>query len=131
MQIGDPTAAGPALLKIVDADTLPLRVFFGTAGLALLPPVYAERLKTWQDWAHVSVLPGQPEPSGGKHPAADPRRQGTPVTAGSAACVAAGLFSRLRPDPFDALIKRDCGAPAGPQIPGQFNATPPEPQRNK
>jgi NAD(P)-dependent dehydrogenase (short-subunit alcohol dehydrogenase family) len=56
MKIGDPTAAGPALLKVVDADTPPLRVFFGTAGLELLPPVYAERLKTWQDWADVSAL---------------------------------------------------------------------------
>ena len=56
MKIGDPTAAGPALLKIVDADTPPLRVFFGTAGLDLLPHVYAERLKTWQDWADVSAL---------------------------------------------------------------------------
>ncbi|MFD7402025.1 hypothetical protein ACFV7R_04995 [Streptomyces sp. NPDC059866] len=56
MKIGDPTAAGPALLKIVDAGTPPLRVFFGTAGLELLPPVYAERLKTWQDWADVSAL---------------------------------------------------------------------------
>ncbi|MEU0194955.1 SDR family oxidoreductase [Streptomyces afghaniensis] len=56
MKIGDPTAAGPALLKVVDADAPPLRVFFGTAGLELLPPVYAERLKTWQDWAHISTL---------------------------------------------------------------------------
>jgi NAD(P)-dependent dehydrogenase (short-subunit alcohol dehydrogenase family) len=56
MKIGDPTAAGPALLKIVDADTPPLRVFFGTAGLDILPHVYAERLKTWQDWADVSAL---------------------------------------------------------------------------
>jgi NAD(P)-dependent dehydrogenase (short-subunit alcohol dehydrogenase family) len=56
MKIGDPAAAGPALLRIVDADAPPLRVFFGTAGLELLPPVYAERLKTWQDWAHISTL---------------------------------------------------------------------------
>ncbi|MFI2635414.1 SDR family oxidoreductase [Streptomyces collinus] len=56
-KLGDPTAVGPALLKIVDADTPPLRVFFGTDGLDMIPHVYAERLKTWQDWAHVSTLP--------------------------------------------------------------------------
>jgi NAD(P)-dependent dehydrogenase (short-subunit alcohol dehydrogenase family) len=56
MKIGDPAAVGPALLKVVDADTPPLRVFFGTAGLDMAPHVYAERIKTWQDWADVSAL---------------------------------------------------------------------------
>ncbi|MFI7504748.1 hypothetical protein ACIBVL_41020 [Streptomyces sp. NPDC049687] len=39
-----------------ETDTPPLRVFFGTEGLDMIPHVYAERLKTWQDWAHVSTL---------------------------------------------------------------------------
>jgi NAD(P)-dependent dehydrogenase (short-subunit alcohol dehydrogenase family) len=52
---GDPAAAGPALLEIVDADNPPLRVFFGTAPLHLVPQVYAERLKTWEEWAAVSA----------------------------------------------------------------------------
>ncbi|WP_406438039.1 SDR family oxidoreductase [Streptomyces sp. NBC_00631] len=56
VKLGDPTAVGPALLKVVDADTPPLRVFFGTAGLDMIPHVYADRLKTWQDWAGVSAL---------------------------------------------------------------------------
>jgi NAD(P)-dependent dehydrogenase (short-subunit alcohol dehydrogenase family) len=55
IKVGDPAAAGPALLKIVDADNPPLRVFFGTAPLDLVPHVYAERLKTWQDWADIST----------------------------------------------------------------------------
>ncbi|MFG2725656.1 SDR family oxidoreductase [Streptomyces canus] len=55
MPVGDPTASGAALLKIVDADNPPLRVFFGTAPLHLVPPVYAERLKTWEEWAAVSA----------------------------------------------------------------------------
>ncbi|WP_149824639.1 SDR family oxidoreductase [Streptomyces tailanensis] len=55
IKVGDPTAAGPALLKIVDADNPPLRVFFGTAPLGMVPHVYAERLKTWEDWADVSA----------------------------------------------------------------------------
>ena len=52
---GDPAATGPALLEIVDADNPPLRVFFGTAPLHLVPQVYAERLKTWEEWAAVSA----------------------------------------------------------------------------
>jgi NAD(P)-dependent dehydrogenase (short-subunit alcohol dehydrogenase family) len=52
---GDPTATGAALLKIVDADNPPLRVFFGTAPLHLVPQVYAERLKTWEEWADVAT----------------------------------------------------------------------------
>ncbi|GKQ39065.1 SDR family oxidoreductase [Streptomyces sp. A012304] len=52
---GDPTATGAALLKIVDADNPPLRVFFGTSPLHLVPHVYAERLKTWEEWADVAT----------------------------------------------------------------------------
>ncbi|MDX5567526.1 SDR family oxidoreductase [Streptomyces sp. ID05-04B] len=54
-QPGDPTATGAALLKIVDADNPPLRVFFGTTPLQLVPQVYAERLKTWEEWADVAT----------------------------------------------------------------------------
>ncbi|GAP52930.1 SDR family oxidoreductase [Streptomyces azureus] len=52
---GDPTATGAALLKIVDADNPPLRVFFGTSPLHLVPQVYAERLKAWEEWADVAT----------------------------------------------------------------------------
>jgi NAD(P)-dependent dehydrogenase (short-subunit alcohol dehydrogenase family) len=54
-QPGDPTATGAALLKVVDADNPPLRVFFGTSPLQLVPQVYAERLKTWEEWADVAT----------------------------------------------------------------------------
>jgi NAD(P)-dependent dehydrogenase (short-subunit alcohol dehydrogenase family) len=53
-QPGDPAATGAALLKVVDADNPPLRVFFGTSPLELVPQVYADRLKTWQEWADVA-----------------------------------------------------------------------------
>lgn len=53
--IGDPVAAGEAMLSIVDAEDPPLRVFFGTDPLHIVPQIYAERLQTWQDWATVSV----------------------------------------------------------------------------
>lgn len=53
--LADPSAVGPALLKIVDAENPPLRVFFGTMPLPLIEHVYAERLKTWSEWAGVSA----------------------------------------------------------------------------
>ncbi|WP_030614899.1 SDR family NAD(P)-dependent oxidoreductase [Streptomyces achromogenes] len=53
---GDPAAAGRALLKIVDAENPPQRVFFGASSLQSIAQIYAERLKTWEDWADVSAL---------------------------------------------------------------------------
>jgi NAD(P)-dependent dehydrogenase (short-subunit alcohol dehydrogenase family) len=55
VQNGDPSAAGAALMKIVDADNPPLRVFFGDFPIHFVPQVYAERLKTWQEWADVAA----------------------------------------------------------------------------
>lgn len=51
----DPAGAGSALLKIVDAGDPPLRVFFGSFGHQVIPQLYAERLKTWQEWAELSA----------------------------------------------------------------------------
>ncbi|MDP9794512.1 NAD(P)-dependent dehydrogenase (short-subunit alcohol dehydrogenase family) [Catenuloplanes nepalensis] len=53
-QYGDPAAAGPALLQIVDADHPPLRVLFGSQPVGLVKHLYAQRLQTWADWEHVS-----------------------------------------------------------------------------
>ena len=50
----EPANAGAALLQIVDAENPPLRVFFGTDGMEIVEPIYAQRLQTWADWAHVS-----------------------------------------------------------------------------
>ncbi|WP_433432400.1 SDR family NAD(P)-dependent oxidoreductase [Nonomuraea sp. CA-141351] len=55
LDLGDPAAAGRALLKIADSDDPPLRVFFGTQGNQMLQQVYADRLKTWEDWQELSV----------------------------------------------------------------------------
>jgi NAD(P)-dependent dehydrogenase (short-subunit alcohol dehydrogenase family) len=52
---GDPAAAAQALLKIVDSDNPPLRVFFGPQGYQVIQQVYADRLKTWADWQDLSV----------------------------------------------------------------------------
>jgi len=51
---GDPAAAGPALLQIVDADKPPLRVLFGTQPVQIVNHLYAQRLQTWNDWEHIS-----------------------------------------------------------------------------
>ncbi|ROO87873.1 NADP-dependent 3-hydroxy acid dehydrogenase YdfG [Actinocorallia herbida] len=53
-QYGDPAAAGPALLEIVDAENPPLRVLFGSQPTAIVKHLYAQRLQTWSDWEHVS-----------------------------------------------------------------------------
>ncbi|WP_353946405.1 SDR family oxidoreductase [Streptomyces sp. HUAS MG91] len=53
-EYGDPTAAGQALLKIVDAENPPLRVLFGSHMVDTVKHVYGERLKGWSDWADLS-----------------------------------------------------------------------------
>ncbi|CAN5326144.1 SDR family oxidoreductase [soil metagenome] len=53
---GDPSASPAAILKIVDADEPPLRVFFGTAPMSIMKADYAKRMETWEKWNDVSVL---------------------------------------------------------------------------
>ncbi|WP_341944941.1 SDR family NAD(P)-dependent oxidoreductase [Microbacterium sp. LWH11-1.2] len=55
MNVGDPGAAGQALLSIVDAPNPPLRVLFGTDALAWVRDTYPKRLAEWADWEHVAV----------------------------------------------------------------------------
>lgn len=53
--VGDPRAVGPALLRIVDAERPPLRVFFGDAPAARVPEVYRQRLETWRQWGWLAA----------------------------------------------------------------------------
>ena len=46
------------MLKIVDADEPPLRVFFGAAPLGIAEQDYASRLETWRAWQDVAVEAG-------------------------------------------------------------------------
>ncbi|MBO4256943.1 SDR family oxidoreductase [Streptomyces griseorubiginosus] len=55
MEAGDPSAAGTALLKIVDAENPPLRAFFGTQPLPMTSHIYTERLKTWEEWSDLAA----------------------------------------------------------------------------
>jgi NAD(P)-dependent dehydrogenase (short-subunit alcohol dehydrogenase family) len=52
--VGDPTATGPVLLKIVDAEKPPTRVFFGSYPLQMVGPLYQARLKEWHAWSDLS-----------------------------------------------------------------------------
>jgi NAD(P)-dependent dehydrogenase (short-subunit alcohol dehydrogenase family) len=53
---GDPKASAAAVLKVVDAEQPPLRVFFGEAPLGLAKADYEERLRTWEQWQSVAEL---------------------------------------------------------------------------
>ncbi|CAD5992098.1 SDR family oxidoreductase [Agreia sp. COWG] len=52
---GDPTATGAAVLKIVDAEEPPLRIFFGAGPLSIAKNDYASRIALWEKWNDVSV----------------------------------------------------------------------------
>jgi NAD(P)-dependent dehydrogenase (short-subunit alcohol dehydrogenase family) len=52
---GDPEATGPAILKVVDAEEPPLRVFFGVGLLDQIKGEYAKRIETWEQWDDVAV----------------------------------------------------------------------------
>jgi NAD(P)-dependent dehydrogenase (short-subunit alcohol dehydrogenase family) len=52
---GDPAATRDAVLKIVDSDDPPLRVFLGDGPLAVATADYESRLATWREWEPVSI----------------------------------------------------------------------------
>lgn len=52
---GDPKASAAAVLKIVDAEHPPLRVFFGELPLQLAKADYESRLATWEQWQPVAI----------------------------------------------------------------------------
>jgi NAD(P)-dependent dehydrogenase (short-subunit alcohol dehydrogenase family) len=49
-----PVGFGSAILKVVDAEKAPLRVFFGEQPTQIAPRIYQQRLAEWADWAPVS-----------------------------------------------------------------------------
>jgi NAD(P)-dependent dehydrogenase (short-subunit alcohol dehydrogenase family) len=53
---GDPKASAAAILRIVDAEKPPLRVFFGTGPLQIAKADYASRIAEWEEWSEVSEL---------------------------------------------------------------------------
>jgi NADP-dependent 3-hydroxy acid dehydrogenase YdfG len=51
---GDPKVTPEAIFKVVDAEQPPLRLFLGSYNLPEIRGVYAQRLKTWEEWEAVS-----------------------------------------------------------------------------
>ena len=54
VKYGDPVATSEAILKVVDAENPPLRLFLGAFATQVVPQVYEQRLKTWPSWTDVS-----------------------------------------------------------------------------
>ncbi|MBE2317276.1 SDR family NAD(P)-dependent oxidoreductase [Solirubrobacter sp. CPCC 204708] len=54
-ELGDPRATREAILKVVDAQEPPRRIFLGRGSLPQAEAAYAERLETWREWQPVSV----------------------------------------------------------------------------
>ena len=52
---GDPVATREAVLKVVDAENPPLRIFFGDVPLTIATRDYESRLATWREWEPVSI----------------------------------------------------------------------------
>jgi NAD(P)-dependent dehydrogenase (short-subunit alcohol dehydrogenase family) len=50
----EPVGFKSAILKIVDAEVAPKRIFFGEGLTQLAPIVYQQRLDEWASWAPVS-----------------------------------------------------------------------------
>ncbi|MFI7166356.1 SDR family NAD(P)-dependent oxidoreductase [Rhodococcus erythropolis] len=49
-----PVGFGSAILKVVEAEKAPLRVFFGEQPTQIAPHIYKQRLDEWAAWAPVS-----------------------------------------------------------------------------
>jgi NAD(P)-dependent dehydrogenase (short-subunit alcohol dehydrogenase family) len=55
MAPGDPKATRAVILKVVDADSPPLRIFLGKTPLATATADYESRLTTWNQWQPLSI----------------------------------------------------------------------------
>lgn len=51
---GDPNATVDAILKVVDVENPPLRLFLGKLPLMMIEPTYNKRMETWKEWQEVS-----------------------------------------------------------------------------
>src|ERR1039458_4753898 len=53
---GNPYATRDVVLRIVDAETPPLRIFLGDGRLSIAVADYDSRLATWREWEPVSIV---------------------------------------------------------------------------
>lgn len=54
MAFGNPNATAVAILKVVDSENPPLRLFLGKLPLMMVEPTYNKRLETWKEWQDIS-----------------------------------------------------------------------------
>lgn len=54
MSAGDPTATASAVLKLVDSDNPPLRLFLGKLPYMMIDHTYNNRLESWKEWREIS-----------------------------------------------------------------------------
>lgn len=52
---GIPEATSEAVLKLVDSENPPLRLFLGKVALPLVKQVYEQRLASWEEWQPVAA----------------------------------------------------------------------------
>ena len=52
---GKISATVPAILKLIEAENPPLRLFLGKVALPFAKQTYEQKLATWEEWATVSV----------------------------------------------------------------------------
>lgn len=52
---GKPEATIDAVLKLVDSENPPLRLFLGKVAFPWVKQVYAEKLATWEEWSEVAT----------------------------------------------------------------------------
>lgn len=52
---GKTSATVPAIIKLVEAENPPLRLFLGKVALPFAKQTYEQKLATWEEWADVSV----------------------------------------------------------------------------
>jgi NAD(P)-dependent dehydrogenase (short-subunit alcohol dehydrogenase family) len=52
---GVPEATAEAVLKLVDAENPPLRLFLGKVAFPYVKQVYADRIATWEEWQDVAA----------------------------------------------------------------------------
>ena len=55
MKISDPQATAPVMLKLVDMDEPPLRIFFGDEGNGMIHDEYDKRLAQWDKYNDLSL----------------------------------------------------------------------------
>jgi NAD(P)-dependent dehydrogenase (short-subunit alcohol dehydrogenase family) len=51
----DPAVTAAALLAVVDAETPPLRIIFGSTMLPIVKNIYQDRITGWEQWDHIGA----------------------------------------------------------------------------